>query len=205
MPSSIGFVSPLAPSAFAPVRPTSSHISTAFTGRPVINHAVLARPSRPTRHITPTMKKGRFQRPMQPKQQPGMTLPEDGTPVFAIFVRTQRAKIWYPLGAVQGDNRSKDLVNALKNGGFAQGMYENALDKGIAQTLYGRDKDRFNQNAVRMYPQLKKYVRELQFGYRVAAVGLDEQPTKLVTKEMTMNFWQWAKKKVDDKVKDVTG
>lgn len=125
-----------------------------------------------------------------------MSLPEDGTPVFAIFVRTPRAKLWYPMGAVQGDDRSKSLVNALK-GGFARGMYANALDKGIAQTVYGKDGGKFTQNALRMYPQLKKYSKDLEFGYRVMAVGLDEQPTKIVTKDMALPFTAWAKKQVD--------
>lgn len=126
-----------------------------------------------------------------------MSLPEDGTPVFAIFVRTTRAKLWYPMGAVQGDNRSKNLVNALK-GGFAKGMYANALDKGIAQTVYGKGGEKFVQNAVRMYPQLKKYTKQLEFGYRVMAIDLDEQPTKPVTKEMALPFAEWAKKQLDN-------
>lgn len=133
-----------------------------------------------------------------------MALPEDGTPVFAIFVRTSRAKLWYPLGAVQGDDRSKSLVNALK-GGFARGMYANALDKGIAQTLYGKDGSKFVQNAIRMYPQLKKYSKDLEFGYRVAAVGLEDQPTKPVSKDMALPFAGWAKKQLDKVFKGKKG
>lgn len=133
-----------------------------------------------------------------------MSLPEDGTPVFAIFVRTNRAKLWYPLGAVQGDDRSKGIVNALK-GNFARGMYENALDKGIAQTVYGKDNNRYVSNAVRMYPQLKKYSKQLEFGYKVAAVGLDDQPTKVISKEMALPFTAWAKKKMDDALDSIKG
>lgn len=129
-----------------------------------------------------------------------MSLPEDGTPVFAIFVRTPRAKLWYPLGAVKGDDRSKGLVNALK-GSFGRAMYSNALDKGIAQTVYGKESNRFLQNALRMYPQLKKYQRDLEFGYKVTARDLDEQPTKVVTREMILPFAQWAKKQLDNAFK----
>lgn len=129
-----------------------------------------------------------------------MPLPEDGTPVFALFVRTTRAKLWYPMGAVQGDDRSKSLVNAMK-GGFMKSMYENALDKGIAQTVYGKDSQRFLANAIRMYPQLKKYQKNLEFGYKVVAVDLEEQPTKIVTKEMALPFAAWAKKKIDEALK----
>lgn len=101
---------------------------------------------------------------------------------------------------MQGDERSKTLVNALK-GGFGRGMYENALDKGIAQTVYGKDKERFLQNALRMYPQLKKSQNTLEFGYKVAAKDLDERQIKLVTQDMALPFAAWAKKKVEDAFK----
>lgn len=82
-----------------------------------------------------------------------------------------------------------------------KGMYENALDKGIAQTVYGKDSDRFLQNAIRMYPQLKKYSKELEFGYRVAAKDLESRPMKVVTRDMALSFVQWAKGKVDTVIK----
>ena len=145
------------------------------------------------------MKKGRFHAPLRPKRQDQLKLPQDGTPIFAIFVRTTRAKIWYPLGAVQGDARSKTLVDALK-GRFARALYENALDRGIAQTVYGKDSTRFLQNAVKMYPQLKRYQKELEFGYRVMAIGLDGQKTKAVTRDMALPFFAWAKKRLDDAI-----
>lgn len=157
----------------------------------------------PSTRRPPQMRKGpRSRQPLQQPRQPGAapSLPEDGTPVFAIFVRSQRAKLWYPLGAVQGDERSKTLVNALK-GGFGRGMYENALDKGIAQTIYGKDSDRFMQNALRMYPQLKKSQNMLEFGYKVAAKGLDERQIKLVSQDMALPFAAWAKKKVENAFK----
>lgn len=108
--------------------------------------------------------------------------------------------MWYPLGAVKGDERSKSLVDALKSG-FLRSMYANTLDKGIAQTVYGKDRQRFLQNATRMYPQLKKYVKELEFGYKVAAVGLDEQPTKVLTPDMSLSFFSWAKKQLNNTFK----
>lgn len=138
------------------------------------------------------MKKNRFHAPLRPKRPDEVKVPEDGTPVFAIFVRTNRARIWYPLGSVQGDAKSKQLVGALKNS-FGRALYANALDKGIAQTVYGKDGQRFITSALRMYPQLKRYQRELEFGYKVTAAGLDPQPTKAVTKEMALSFLDWAK------------
>lgn len=152
-----------------------------------------------------TMKKGRFQRPMpQSPQQQNPPLPEDGTPVFALFVRTPRTKIWYPLGGVKGDDRSKNLVNALK-GGIARGMYEQALDRGMAQTLYGKDNSRFLQTALRMYPQLKRYAAELEFGYKILAKGLDEQPTKPVSKEMAQSIFASIRKRISGFFNKMTG
>lgn len=130
---------------------------------------------------------------MRQKRPDEVKIPEDGTPVFAIFVRTNRAKIWYPLGSVQGDDRSKQLVGALKNR-LGRALYSNALDKGIAQTVYGQNGARFITSALRMYPQLKRYQRELEFGYRVTAAGLEPQPTKAVSKDMALTFGDWAKK-----------
>lgn len=148
------------------------------------------------------MKKGRFHAPLRPQQQNQLKLPEDGTPVFAIFVRTPRAKIWYPLGAVQGDGRSKSLVDALK-GGLGKNLYQNALDRGIAQTVYGTESVRFLQNAIKRYPQLKKYQRELEFGYRVMAQGLEDQKTKAVSKDMALPFFAWMKKRIDNALKSL--
>lgn len=142
----------------------------------------------------------RFREPARPQGQEQLKLPEDGTPVFAIFVRTTRAKVWYPLGAVRGDEKSKTLVGALKNS-FGRALYSNALDKGIAQTVYGKDSERYVQNAIRMYPQLKRYRKELEFGYRVMAVGLEEQKTKAVSRDMALPFMSWAKKQISSVLK----
>ena len=73
-------------------------------------------------------------------------------------------------------------------------IYANALDKGIAQTVYGKDSGRFVQSALRLYPQLRRSQKELEFGYKVAAKGLEEQETKVVTRDMALSFFSWAKK-----------
>lgn len=153
------------------------------------------------------MKKGRLPKhmmPQQPQRQQNVPLPEDGTPVFALFVRTPRTKIWYPLGGVKGDNRSKNLANALK-GGIARGMYQNALDRGMAQTLYGKDSNRFLQNAIRLYPQLKKFTKELEYGYKMSAVGMEEQKTRVVSKEMAKPFFAKVQQNVGNFINKFTG
>lgn len=158
------------------------------------------------------MRRGRYQGPGVPRpgssplqqMQQQMKPPDDGTPIFALFVRTPRAKIWYPLGAVKGDDRSKNLVNAFK-GGIARGMYQQALDRGMAQTLYGKDNQRFLDGTFRAYPQLKKHSGVLEFGYRVAAVGLDEQSIRVVTKDMALGMFAAIRKAIGDWFSNLKG
>ena len=71
-----------------------------------------------------------------------------------------------------------------------------SLDKGIASTVYGKGRQRFVGTAVRMYPQLKRSQKTLEFGYKVAAVGLDEQKIRVVSEDMALPFFQWAKKEM---------
>lgn len=128
-------------------------------------------------------------------------MPEDGTPLFSIFVRSPRSRIWFPLGAVAGDARSKTLVNALKSG-WGKALYQNSLDKGIAQTVYGAEGGRFLQTAIRQYPQLKKSEKQLEFGYKVSAVDLEDAPTRVVDKDMALPFVQWVKKQIDEVISE---
>jgi hypothetical protein len=139
------------------------------------------------------MKKARFHQPPRPSRPEQMKVPEDGTPIFSIFVRSPRSKIWFPLGAVAGDDRSKTLVGALKSG-WGKALYQNSLDKGIAQTVYGQGEKRFLQTALRQFPQLKKSEKVLEFGYKVSAHDLDDAPTRVVTRDQALPFMQWAKK-----------
>ena len=141
------------------------------------------------------MKKSRFHAPLRPPKPDEQSLPEDGTPVFAIFVRTNRARIWYPLGSVKGDDRSKMLVRALKNA-FGRALYQNALDRGIAQTIYGQGRRRFTDSAIRAYPQLKRYKKELEFGYKVAAIDLEAQKIKAVTPDQAVGVFDAMKRNI---------
>jgi len=130
-----------------------------------------------------------------PPQQQGMSLPEDGTPVFAIFARTQRAKIWYPIGMVGGDGKSKTLVSAMKTS-WGRTLYRGALDKGIAQVVFGPDAGKFLNNGLKQFPQLKRYRNELEFSYKVLSTEIESWPYTIVTKENAMPFLDWAKMKL---------
>mmetsp|Transcript_8600 Transcript_8600/g.17421 ORF Transcript_8600/g.17421 Transcript_8600/m.17421 type:complete len:189 (-) Transcript_8600:2908-3474(-) len=140
--------------------------------------------------------KARFQRPQQ-QSRPGMPdLPEDGTPVFALYVRSSTAKIWYPLGALKGDERSKGLVQAAKGNQWGKRMSAEALDKGVARTVFA-DLRKTTESAIRQYPQLKTNRDALEFGYKVFAKGIEKDNViTLVTKEMSLNFLDWVKSKL---------
>mmetsp|Transcript_13024 Transcript_13024/g.35052 ORF Transcript_13024/g.35052 Transcript_13024/m.35052 type:complete len:184 (+) Transcript_13024:47-598(+) len=122
-------------------------------------------------------------------------LPEDGTPVFAIFARTQRAKVWYPVGMVGGDGKAKTLISGMKSE-WGKRLYRGALDKGIAQIVYGKDAAKFLESGMRQYPQLKKYRNELEFGYKVLSTEIQDWPTTVVSKEQALPFFEWAKTKL---------
>jgi hypothetical protein len=144
------------------------------------------------------MKKGggRYTQPLRSRRPDDpFKAPEDGTPIFAISVRSPRTKIWYPLGAVPGDKRSKTLVDALKTS-WGRTVYQGTLDKGIAQTVYGKDRSRLLQTALRQYPQLKQHERNLEFGYRISALGLEDSKTRLIAPELALPFFDWMKMKV---------
>lgn len=183
---------------------------TSFTGHHPHYAASIPSKSRSTR-LTPTARKsgaggGGRRRSMgaqttAPKSVGANQLPEDGKPVFNIFVRTARAKLWYPVCAISGDDQSKRLVNALKSS-WGRAIYKNALDKGLAKSLYQQNKSKMLQAVIRNYPHLKKYQTSLEYGYQVMAKDLEEQPTVPVTKEMTLPFFEWVKKKWGDLINE---
>lgn len=216
MSSSATFVNSTAVTALRPSVGLNASTCSLFRGQPLISTQTIE----PERDLNTTkhdrqgivMRRGRYQGPGVPRpgsspqqqMQQQMKPPEDGTPLFALFVRTSRTKIWYPLGAVKGDDRSKNLVNAFK-GGIARGMYQQALDRGMAQTLYGKDSQRFLDGTFRAYPQLKKHSSMLEFGYRVAATGLDEQPIRVVTKDMALGMFAAIRKAIGDWFSNLKG
>lgn len=185
--------------AFVPALPSSTIGRSALTGVSVCETKPLqyARDGGVAVRTPMQMKKSRFHQPVRPQRPGELPIPEDGTPIFSLFVRSTRSKIWFPLGSMEGDDRSKSLVNGLKSS-IGKGLCQNSLDKGIAQTVFGRDKDRLMGTVIRQYPQLKKNRNLLEFGYKISAKGLDDMPTRLVKEDMALNFFGWAKQKVDN-------
>lgn len=93
--------------------------------------------------------------------------------------------MWYPCGSFKGDERSKALCTTYRDNGFMSGMAKKQLDNGISGSLYN-DLGKLTDSVTRVYPQLKKARRELQFGYKLAFEGLDENQsvTLVEPKEM---------------------
>jgi len=191
------------PSSFVPASPLRAHTSP-LRALPAPAATPAAR-----RPAVITAKKGSRQPPLGGPRPgppgapgaPGQQLPEDGTPVFTLFVRNpDGAKLWYPVGALQGDGRSKSLVMGAQTK-WGRKFYQGALDKGVAKAVFGSDnasRNRMMETAVRQFPQLKRNVKNLEFGYQVSAVGIKQEdfPKVVLTKEMTLTFFEWAKLKL---------
>ncbi|GFH55134.1 hypothetical protein CTEN210_11610 [Chaetoceros tenuissimus] len=111
---------------------------------------------------------------MMEAQRPGA----DGLPVFNLYVRTQRANMWYPCGSFKGDDRSAALCASYRDNGLLAGISKNQLDAGVSGSLF-RDQKNLVETIVRGYPQLKKSRDELEFGYKLAYEGLSEEQSTI--------------------------
>lgn len=87
------------------------------------------------------------------KQYEQMTA--DGTPDYEIYIRIQGKKNWYPVGVIAVKRSSQ-----------------------INQAIFG-SKDELLQGAVRLYPFLRKYQQNLEYGYRLKA--FKDEPVQLAT------------------------
>ncbi|KAK4536452.1 hypothetical protein CDCA_CDCA08G2477 [Cyanidium caldarium] len=133
-------------------------------------------------------KKGKPAMPLRPAAP---ELPEDGSPVFAIVVKSPVSGIWYPLVSMKGDNRAKMLVTAMRTQ-WGRRLYADTLNKGVARSVFSENGKRAVRRALQRYPQLRKHSYDaLQFGFRTMAKGFD-YPTQEITPELAMNFFQWA-------------
>lgn len=112
---------------------------------------------------------------------------ESGVPYFDLFVRSPNS-IWYPAGAMQGDDKAKGLVESYM-GGFLSGLSKDGIDKSLANSVF-KDKKKLVDAVIAQYPQLKKVRAKLEFGYKIAYPGLLEKRPEakkvtVLTEEMT--------------------
>lgn len=104
---------------------------------------------------------------------PKLDLPEDGTPVFMIYVRTQEGKPWYPVNALRGDSQTKQILQGWLTSPLGKGTFKDRLDEGIARSVFGSEKD-IKKMAVQMLPMLKK-VQKLEWGYKPQSTLINEK------------------------------
>lgn len=123
-------------------------------------------------------KKQREMRDMREQMMDAQTPGADGFPVFNLFIRSPRGNMWYPCGSFKGDDRSSALCNSWKDGGLLSGTSKNQLDAGVAGSLF-RDQGQLKETICRAYPQLRKSKDQLEFGYKLAYNGLNEEQTKM--------------------------
>ncbi|CAM9782630.1 unnamed protein product [Chrysoparadoxa australica] len=124
---------------------------------------------------------------------------QEGKPVFEIFCRTEKANIWYPCGSLAGDDRSKATVEAYMSG-FMRGVHKSTLEKGVASSVLQNERS-LKEQIGRGYPQLRKSVRELQFGFKIKYPGLEEKVGKqeitVITQDMATGIFDKAKAAFD--------
>ncbi|GKY90415.1 hypothetical protein MPSEU_000015300 [Mayamaea pseudoterrestris] len=164
---------------------TSSMIS-AFNGRLVLERTSAASNTvlcmKKNRSVPPHMRSqyARMQEmqtqrdQMMANSKPGA----DGLPVFNLYVRANGKGMWYPCGSFKGDERSAALAKSYSDGGLMSGLSKNQLDAGISGSLF-RDKDKLIESLVRALPQLRQSRDNLEFGYKLAFEGLDEDKAKI--------------------------
>ena len=88
-------------------------------------------------------------------------------------------KMWYPCGSFKGDEKSAALCKSYADDGLLANISKNQLDAGVGSSL-ARDRARLEETIVRGYPQLRKDKGKLEYGYKLAYEGLNEEMSKKV-------------------------
>ncbi|KAL3810612.1 hypothetical protein ACHAXA_006042 [Cyclostephanos tholiformis] len=103
----------------------------------------------------------------------------DGLPIFNLYVRGSAKNMWYPCGSFKGDERSAALCKSYADDGLLSSISKDQLDAGVGSSL-ARDRVRLEETIVRGYPQLRKDRNNLEYGYKLAYVGLDDEKARRV-------------------------
>jgi hypothetical protein len=91
-----------------------------------------------------------------------------------VVVVVVGCKIWYPCGSFKGDERSGGLAKNYVDKNLMAGISKSQLDNGIAGSIY-KDLSKLTDSVCRSFPQLRKAKDDLEWGYRLGYVGLDEK------------------------------
>lgn len=115
---------------------------------------------------------------------------DESKPVFYVFARKPQG-VWYPATVFQGDDQATNLIKGWMGeglGGMFKDNFKGQLDTGIAKSIFGQEVA-FNRAVFQQQPQLKKYAKTIEYGYKVKYPGLveakpDANEIQPVTKEM---------------------
>ena len=92
---------------------------------------------------------------------------------------TPLSQMWYPCGSFKGDEKSAALCKSYADDGLLASISKNQLDAGVGSSL-ARDITRLEETIVRGYPQLRKDKGKLEYGYKLAYEGLNDEMSKKV-------------------------
>jgi len=102
-------------------------------------------------------------------------LPEDGIPVFYLFVRSPQIGLWYPVSALKGDKPTRALVDSYAANGLGAEMAKSQIDTGIARSIFSPDTLKsLTAAAVKQYKPLKK-ADTLEWGYKIGDKALQDK------------------------------
>ncbi len=87
--------------------------------------------------------------------------------------------MWYPCGSFKGDERSAALCKSYADDGLLASISKDQLDAGVGSSL-ARDRAKLEETIVRGYPQLRADKGKLEYGYKLAYAGLDDEKAKKV-------------------------
>jgi hypothetical protein len=151
------------------LRPLSAGITPS---KPDVYHAAAQRS-----FVVMMGRKGRPQMPqgmtgqMQQSQYRQPDMPQDGTPIFYLYCRSEPGNPWYPVSAMKGDGQSKSLVTAWLNAPFGKTVLRDRLDEGMARSIFESER-RLADMAVTQYRQLKNNKNRLQWGFKTLSTDI---------------------------------
>lgn len=168
-----------APSAlsFSVGRSSSRALSAPARQRTATNGVagLVAKKGRPD---VPINQRGGYEQQMRQQQMYDAMRPQaDGMPVFNLFVQTELKNIWFPCGQFAGDANAKQLIDGwIANQLGLGGMAKDSVDRSIATSIFGDADSQKNmvQNIIATYPALKKYKKNLSYGYTITYAPLQE-------------------------------
>jgi len=176
--------------AFAPASPSGAAAATRRATSPFTRENVVVF-KRKGKSGVPSSMREQYESAEQAKNQQQI---DESKPVFYVFARKPQG-VWYPATVFQGDDQATNLIKGWMGeglGGMFKDNFKGQLDTGIAKSIFGQEVE-FNRAVFQQQPQLKKYAKTIEYGYKVKYPGLveakpDANEIQPVTKEMQVTW-----------------